>query len=114
MESSNRNNEGKIKSDALSYSTIETPKDEIDVMPESISRINKDDSSSLSPKEKRDWLKWLKNLDFMKWLLALLIFLYIIDLIVTKGNSPLRDPLFEVLKVILFTVSGYLFAKSTD
>lgn len=68
-------------------------------------------------KEQQEWVKWTKDFDFVKFILGLLILLYLLDLgisvFVFRKNSSLTQPLFEVLKTILLTVSGYVFGKVT-
>lgn len=90
---------------------IETPTREID---EPTVRINDNSLERLSPMQQKEWQRWLKNLGFMKWLLGLMLLVYVIDLFWSGGQSSLKEPFFEVLKTVLFTVSGYVFAKNSD
>lgn len=92
-----------------SRSEVESPQSEIDVPPEDEPFYDK-----LTPIQQKEWNRWLKNMGFMKQILILMLLVYVIDLFVSKGQSDLTEPMFEVLKTVLFTVSGYVFAKNQD
>ena len=88
---------------------IEPPYREIDVPKE----VNNDNFyDQLSPMEKKEWRRWLKNSNFMHYIILVMLLIYLIDLLANGGNSSLKEPLFEVLKTVLFTASGYVFAKN--
>lgn len=87
---------------------IEPPVCEIDVPLEEKTEVYLD---KLSPMQRKEWVKWLKNLNFIKLVLGIMLFIYLLDFTISKGNSDLKEPLFEVLKTVLFTASGYVFAK---
>ena len=90
---------------------IETPIREIDGPSE---RVREPYYDRLTPMQQKEWHRWLKNMGFMKTILIIMFLDYIIDVLIGKGQSDLKEPFFEVLKTILFTVSGYLFAKKQD
>lgn len=92
-----------------SRSEVESPQSEIDVPPEDEPFYDK-----LTPIQQKEWNRWLKNMGFMKQILILMLLVFVDDLFVSKGQSDLKEPMFEVLKTVLFTVSGYVFAKNQD
>ena len=61
---------------------------------------------------KKELYKRTQNFDFIKMILLIMIVIYIVDVVVSKGQSSLKEPFFEVLKTVLLTVAGYIFAKS--
>lgn len=86
---------------------IETPTTEVDVPPLAQSQ------EELTP-EMKEWQKWLRNFGFIKLLIVIMSFMYVIDLFVNRGKSTMQEPFFEVLKTLLFTVSGYVFGRSRE
>lgn len=91
---------------------IETPEREMDEPPRYARTDLGFHISELPPQERQNLYKWLKNFSFVKTILFFMFVVYIIDLFCTKGQSSLKEPFFEVLKTLLLTVSGYVFAKS--
>lgn len=47
----------------------------------------------------------------IRLILAVMAVLYFFDAMVCEGTSNLRQPMFEVLKTILYISSGYILAK---
>ncbi len=92
--------------------TVEMPEREMDEPPRYARRHLSFDISELTPQERRNLYQWLKNFSFVRTILFLMFVVYIIDLFCTKGQSSLKEPFFEVLKTLLLTVSGYVFAKN--
>jgi|GEM_PF-4507704 len=65
-------------------------------------------------KAKQEWIKWIKNYKFIFQLIGILLFIYLVDVYASGGQSSLKEPMFDLVKTIALTVSGYIFAKSTD
>lgn len=93
---------------------VELPKRELEEPPTYARSDSSFHISELSPQEGKNLFKWLKNLDFVKTIVSFMFVIYMIDLFITKGQSSLKEPFFEVLKTLLLTVSGYVFAKSGE
>ena len=96
---------------------IQPPVSEMEIPPQT-SLSQQRDIAELSPIEKRDWLKWLKNFNFIKFVIFAMFFIYATNVVLAicapDADVFLQEPLFEALKVLLFTVSGYVFAKTTE
>lgn len=92
---------------------VEAPLTEIDE-PSTISEVRGNPVDELPANDKKDLFKWTKNFDFLKTILIIMVVIYIIDVIASKGQSSLKEPFFEVLKTILLTAAGYIFAKSEN
>ena len=97
---------------------VETPPEEVEV-PLKVLEDTRYKPVTSSPGE-RDWLKWLKNLDFVYKVLFIMMFVVAADVIIAaavplpENRTTLIVPFFEVLKVVLYTATGYVFAKSKD
>lgn len=89
---------------------IEHPLREIDEPPSNITPLGETELV----KEKISFFKWSKNMNFIYFIVFVMVVLYISDIIITKGSSSLKEPLFDTLKTLLFTVAGYVFAKNVD
>jgi len=77
-----------------------------------------DDLAGLSPKQRADMKKWTVSFKMVLFILSVLFGIFAVDTAVSMirpgTELALRDPLFEALRMLLFAVSGYIFAKSTD
>ena len=100
--------------DTLPTKPIPKIKDELDKLPDKPSATDSKDSSKLSQGE-RNWLRWLKNFGFIKVVLFLMGGVYLTDIILSvcfpDVEVSMQEPFFEVLRAILFTAAGYVFAK---
>lgn len=100
---------------------IHSPRLELEQQPSdppAPSTPTKDDFSDLTPQQKLGLKKWLVSSNLILYILGAMGALYIVDVIMSiirPGTLiELRDPLFEALRMLLFAVSGYIFAKNSD
>jgi len=91
---------------------------EIDKPREKPSIPDKGDVPELTPAQKRDWQKWLKNYGFLKFIILMMAALYVssvfLAIFAPDADLAMQEPFFEVLKIILFAASGYVFAKGKE
>ena len=80
--------------------------------PSVIAEVRGNTLDELPANDKKDLFKWTKNFDFLKTIPIIMVGIYIADVIASRGQSSLKEPFFEVLKTILLTAAGYIFAKS--
>ena len=104
-------------SDEINEREIVPPITEIDEPP-SHNQSTNSTFTELSASDKKDLLKWSKNYDFLMCIIGIILLLYVFDTFIIfwkpEVQSTLRDPIFELLKTVLFTVSGYIFGKKHD
>lgn len=66
-----------------------------------------------TPKEKRAREQWKIRFNFLYVLIIALVGIFLLDLI-TKGASQHTETIIEIIKTLLLTASGYLFAKNSE
>lgn len=74
-----------------------------------------DATNETSEKEKdRDWFNTIKGHNLLGWCVALVFIIYLIEFIWNKNKmSDISKDIIEILKLLIFSLTGYLFGTST-
>ena len=61
----------------------------------------------------RDWFNTIKGHNLLGWCVALIFFIYLFELFKNNGHlSEIAKDIIEIIKLLMFSLTGYLFGTS--
>lgn len=75
-----------------------------------------DNANNIKPNEvTKDVFNTIKGHNLLGWCVGLLLAVYLIETFINKGGvSPVGENFIEIIKLLIFSLTGYLFGTNTN